>query len=86
MVLAVDKMHGHGSSNEMHPQLQLKKTKVCKAVLAVNIATIGILCAVRTFLTRWRMVLPVDMMLGHGPSNKMHPQLQPKKTIEVRLY
>ena len=28
MALAVDLMYKHGPSNEMHPQLQLKKTKV----------------------------------------------------------
>ena len=31
------------------------------------------------------MTLAVDTIHGRGPSNKMHPQLQPKKT-KVRLY
>ena len=32
VVLAIDKVHGRGPSNEIRPQLQLKKT-----VLAVNV-------------------------------------------------
>ena len=33
------------------------------------------------------MALAVDIMRGHGPSNKMHPQLQSKKTkVILRLY
>ena len=31
------------------------------------------------------IALAADIMHGHGPSNKMHHQLQPKKT-QVRLY
>ena len=38
-----------------------------------------------TLLTRWWMVLAVDMMHGRGLSNKMCPYLQPKKTKE-RVY
>ena len=36
-------------------------------------------------LEKQNIVLAVDIMHGHGPSNKMHTQLQPKKT-KVRLY
>ena len=35
-------------------------------------------------LIRRRIVLTVYIMHGHGPSNKMRPQLQAKKT-KVRL-
>ena len=37
-----------------------------------------------TLLTRWNLVLAVDMIHGGGPSNKMRPQLRLKKT-KVRL-
>ena len=38
-----------------------------------------------TLLTRQSIVIAVDMMHGYGPSNKMCPKLQLKKT-KVRLY
>ena len=38
-----------------------------------------------TLLTRVSMVFAVDIMHEHGLSNKMHPQLQPKKAM-IRLY
>ena len=37
-----------------------------------------------TLLTRRSAVFAVDVMHGRGPSSKMRPQLQPKKT-KVRL-
>ena len=37
MALAVDIKDGHGLSNEMRHQFQPRKTKVRKAILAVNI-------------------------------------------------
>ena len=85
MALAVDIMQGCGPSNKIRHQLQLKKTKVRKALLAVNIAAKGILCAMRcTLLTKRSMVLAVHITQGHGLSDKMRHQLQPKKT-KVRL-
>ena len=48
-----------------------------KAALTVYIVTKR--CYKRcTLLTRWSAVLAVDIpvMHGHGPSSKMHPQLQ----------
>ena len=42
MAIAIDKMHGRGSSNEIYPQLLLKKT----TTLTVNIAAKDILCTV----------------------------------------
>ena len=41
MALAINIMHGHGPSNEMRCQLQLKKTKVRLRMLAVNICRSG---------------------------------------------
>ena len=38
-----------------------------------------------TLLTRQSIVLAVDMMHGHGPSYKMHLQLQPKKGCVIAL-
>ena len=38
MALAVNVMHGHGPSNKMCIHLKLKKTKVRKVVLAINMA------------------------------------------------
>ena len=52
MALAVDIMHGHGPSNEMHHQLQPRKTKVCKGILTVSIATKGFLNAVHYYITK----------------------------------
>ena len=46
MVVAADITHGHGPSNKMCPQLQLKKTNVRKVVLATNITAKGIIHAV----------------------------------------
>ena len=47
MALTVGIMHGCGPSIKMHPQLTAKKDKG-KAVLAVNIAAKGVICAVIT--------------------------------------
>ena len=41
--LAIDIMHGRGSSSKMCPQLQLKNGK---AVLAIDIAAKGLICPV----------------------------------------
>ena len=32
-------------------------------------------------LTRQSMASDIDIMHGHGPSNEMHYQLQPKKAV-----
>ena len=45
MALAVDVIYSRGLSNKMHRQLQPKKTKVRKAVLAVFIAAKDVLPA-----------------------------------------
>ena len=45
MTLAIDFIDRHGPSKEMRHQLQPKKTKVIKAVLAVYIATKDVLSA-----------------------------------------
>ena len=37
MTLAINTIDGHGPSNEMHRQLQLKKTKVTYIVLTIHI-------------------------------------------------
>ena len=36
-----------------------------------------------TLLTRWNIVLAVDIMHGYGPNNKIRPRLQPKKVVLV---
>ena len=38
-----------------------------------------------TLLTRWSMVLAIDILLGRGPRKEMLPQLQAKET-KLRLY
>ena len=76
-------MHGRGPSNEMRPQLQLKKAKV--RLYKPFIVYSNKRCYKRcTLLTRWNTIHAIDIMYGHGLSSKMHPQLQPKKT-KVRL-
>ena len=46
MTIAVNIKDGHGSSNKMCHQLQIKKTKVTLSYVAVNKAAKGMLCTV----------------------------------------
>ena len=57
-----------------------------KAVLAFYIVTKGVTYKRCTLLIRWSDALSVDIMHGHDPSSKMHPQLQLKKTKVSCLY
>ena len=64
MALAIDVMHGCGPSNKMRIQLQPKKTKVHKAILAVSMAAKRHYTQC-TLLTRWSaLVLKVGMLYG----------------------
>ena len=80
MALAIDIMHGHGPSNEMHPQLQHKKTKIRLYGLLLKQQKVSYALCITN-----KTALSIDIMHGCGLRKKMCPQLQPKKT-QVRPY
>ena len=87
MALAIDIMHEQYPSDEMHTQLQAKKTirYVRKAVLVINKAAKEILFTYFILLKRQSMALAVNITHGCGPSNEICPQVQLKKS-KIRSY